>query len=642
MTAVLLAVLLALPLVSGSVPQATAEPPPLESSGNVSSIPNTGLSEEERIVHLLNRIGFGGRPGDVERVKRMGIATYIEEQLHPERIPDREMEERLAGFTTLTMTPRQLIAAYPPPQLLRGIERRLSARMGMDPEAEGTLFPELKQRRDRRRQQQGEQAPGQRSGRGAERMQRAMLGPGRIVMELSQAKLLRAVYSERQLQEVMTDFWFNHFNVFIGKGADRWLTTSYEYEAIRPHALGKFRDLLGATAAHPAMLFYLDNWMSADPNASYSQQELRRLYAVRLQEQGIQPGSLMLDVLRQRGVDTAQAERLIERQMAQLSGEPRMGRRGRFGRQRRRPPDEEQRKRGLNENYARELLELHTLGVDAGYTQEDVIEVARAFTGWTMLPLQFGAEPLYIDELHDRGAKVVLGHTLKNAGRQDGERVLDLLARHPATARFISTKLARRFVSDNPPASLVDRMAQTFTRTDGDIRSVLRTLFTSEEFWSQAAVDAKVKTPLEFVAGAARATGAQVDSYPPALVGALRELGQPLYAAQPPTGYKDTADVWVSTGGLLNRMKVALGLAANRMPGIRVDLPPDASATQSPAEIVNQLGEHLLGRPVSDNTSAAVLAELAKVGDEFPAGGLQAQRRLALGWLLASPEFQRR
>src|SRR3989338_4268584 len=497
------------------------------------TIPDTGLTEEQKIVHLLNRLGYGprpsyalraseGRPSDIERVKRMGIAAYIEQQLNPDSIPDEDIEQRLAGFNTLKMTPFQLLAAYPPPQLLRGIEQRLAPEMGMDPDAAGSMFPELERYREleqRREQQAGESAakkedddPVTRELRRQEqmspeeRMQQAMASPARIVLELSQAKLLRAVYSERQLEEVMTDFWFNHFNVFIGKGADRWLTTSYEQEAIRPHALGKFRDLLGATASHPAMLFYLDNWLSADPKADYDERALRQRYAATLREQGTYPGALLVEIFRQRGMDPIQAQRYIARQLDRMNEPPgsRLAQRRPAGRpergpdgQPRRPAPAQPPRRGLNENYARALLELHTLGVDAGYTQQDIIEVARCFTGWTLLPLQFGPRFLYVDEFHDRGAKRVLGQEIKNGGRQDGERVLDLVARHPATARFISTKLARRFVSDTPPASLVDKMAATFRETDGDIRAVLRTLFSSEEFWSPGAVNAKVKTRSE-------------------------------------------------------------------------------------------------------------------------------------------------
>ncbi len=659
--AMLLAVLVAL-----SVAPATAMG--ARKSGAV-VLPDGPLAENQRIVHLLNRLGYGPRPGDIERVQQMGIAAYIEQQLDPETIPDTDVEQRLAAFETLRMAPTQLLVAYPPPQLLRQVERQLTERMGMDPDAAGDLFPELQRRREReqRRQQDQERQLGtsagndtgndvmmddpkatrqERRAQGERRLREAMNGPGRIVIELSQAKLLQAIYSERQLQEVMTDFWFNHFNVFIGKGADRWLTTSYEYEAIRPHALGKFRDLLGATAQHPAMLFYLDNWLSVDPNADFDPRDLRRRYAAYLRENGMEPGGLLLEILRQRGMDTAQAEQLVERQMRRFEAEQQGMRRGRLGQQQRRRPDQQQqqqgRRRGLNENYARELLELHTLGVDGGYTQQDVIEVARCFTGWTMLPLQLGQQFIYLDEFHDRGTKTVLGRTIKNGGRADGERVLDMVARHPSTARFISTKLARRFVSDEPPASLVEQMAATFQETDGDITAVLRTMFSAEEFWAPEAVAAKVKTPFEFVASAARATGAEVSDRPPALVLALRELGMPLYGAQPPTGYKDTADAWISTGALLNRMKVALGLASNRLPGVQTELDSQWLRTVSTEDLMMRMGEDVVHRPVSAQTQVALTGELANAQDEIAAGGRRAEARLLLGWLLASPEFQRR
>ncbi|HSC78319.1 MAG TPA: DUF1800 domain-containing protein [Candidatus Acidoferrales bacterium] len=623
-------------------------------------IPDTGLSEDEKIVHLLNRIGYGPRPGDVERVKRIGIAAYIEQQLNPESIVDEGVEQRLAGFETLKMKPQQLLAAYPPPQLLRQIDRRIGARQGMDPEAMEQAFPELQRMREReqRRQERGQASttqgknedPEEREARRRaqfgpeERMREAMNGPQRIVLELSQAKILRAAYSERQLQEVMTDFWFNHFNVFIGKGADRWLTTSYEQEAIRPNALGKFRDLLGATARHPAMLFYLDNWLSSDPKADFDERDLRRRYLSQMQQQGMQPGGLVRDIYARRGLNPEQIDRYIERQrLAMNDDDPFNARRpmGQRGPQAnaRRPQQQQQqgRRRGLNENYARELMELHTLGVDGGYTQQDIIEVARCFTGWTLTPLPMGQQFIYVDELHDKGSKTVLGQTIKNSGQRDAERVLDIVARHPSTARFVATKLARRFVSDNPPASLVEKMAAAFTATDGDIRAVLRTVFSSEEFWAPEAVNAKVKTPLEFVVGAVRATDAEVAELPPGLVVAMRELGQPLYGAQPPTGYKDTADAWISTGALLNRMKVAMGLASNRLPGVQVELPRTPEETSS-EQLVARLGAQLLSRPLPEATRKAIEAELARTSSGTPEG----RTRLAMGWLLASPDFQRR
>jgi uncharacterized protein (DUF1800 family) len=311
------------------------------------------------------------------------------------------------------------------------------------------------------------------------------------VMRLQQEKLLRAVYSERQLEEVLVDFWFNHFNVFAGKGMVRAYVSDYERDAIRPHVLGNFRDMLGATAKSPAMLFYLDNWLSK--------------------------GS------------------------------------------------------GLNENYARELLELHTLGVDGGYTQQDVVNVARAFTGWTMRPRE-GSGFIFVPARHDRGEKIVLGHTIKaGGGVDDGERVLDIVAAHPATAKHIATELAIRFVSDTPPAALIDRVAAKFVDTKGDLREVMRTLLSSPEFMSPDAYRAKVKTPFEFVVSALRATGADVRVAMP-LARSLKDMGMQPYFCQPPTGYDDTAASWVNAGALVSRMNFAVDLSKNAIRGVRVPL----------------------------------------------------------------------
>src|SRR5439155_5996034 len=343
----------------------------------------------------------------------------------------------------------------------------------------------------------------------------------------------RAVYSDRQLQEVLTDFWFNHFNVDARKGPDRFLLTEYERDVIRPHVLGKFRDLLEATAKSPAMLFYLDNWMSADPN-------------------GPHPGT-----------------GLGGRARGDLPP-PGRGARGRFGvimPPRPRPsPQGKNAPKGLNENYGRELMELHTLSVDGGYTQKDVTEVARAFTGWTIQNPRLGGGFRFEPRIHDTGEKIVLGHVIKSGGEGDGEQVLDILAKHPSTARFIATKLVRRFVSDTPPPSLVDRAAARFRETDGDLREVMRIILTSTEFLSPEVYRAKVKTPFEFVASALRAIGADVQDATP-LVRSLQQLGMPLYMCQPPTGYKDTADAWVNTGALVSRMNFALQLASNNLRG---------------------------------------------------------------------------
>jgi uncharacterized protein (DUF1800 family) len=339
-------------------------------------------------------------------------------------------------------------------------------------------------------------------------------GPQQVVArDLSEGKLLRAVYSNRQLDEVLTDFWFNHFNIYLDKGADRYLVTEYERAVIRPRVLGKFRDLLEATAKSPAMLFYLDNWQSVGP-------------------------------------DTPQA---------------------RGGRNR----------RGLNENYGRELLELHTLGVDGGYTQKDVTEVARCFTGWTIDQPQRGGAFLFNRRLHDSGEKVVLGVTIRaGGGVEDAEKVLDIVARHPATAHFISRKLAQRFVADNPPEALVNRMAQTFQKSDGDLRAVMRTMLDSKEFWSEGAYRSKMKSPFEMVASAVRAVNGDVD-FAFALVNQVAQLGQPLYRKQEPTGYSNSSQEWLNSAGLLARMNFAVQLANGKVPGVKVEK-ADASVIGAP------------------------------------------------------------
>ena len=351
------------------------------------------------------------------------------------------------------------------------------------------------------------------------------------IIAASEAKLLRAVYSERQLEEVLVDFWFNHFNVFAGKGQTRNYLIEYEREAIRPHVLGKFRDMLGATAKSPAMLFYLDNWLSSGADGAMG------AGGARVRGAGV------------RGVAAPSTG-------AQVGGA--------------------RRSNGINENYARELLELHTLGVDGGYTQDDIVNIAKAFTGWTMQPRQ-GTGFVFARGRHDRSQKIVLGKTIRPGGVDEGEQVLDIVAAHPATARHIATKLAVRFVSDNPPASLVDRAAAKFTATKGDLREVVKAILLSPEFASPAARGVKVKTPLEFVASALRATGADVRNARP-LAQTLREMGMPLYLCQPPTGYDETSTTWVSAGALVSRMNFAVDLSKNALRGVRVPLSEEQTA----------------------------------------------------------------
>jgi len=442
----------------------------------------------------------------------------------------------------------------------------------------------------------------------------AMNNPAIVVMsELMQAKLLRAIYSQRQLEEVMTDFWFNHFNVFMEKGLDRLLVTTYERDVIRPHALGKFEDLLVATAKSPAMLFYLDNFMSVGPNS-------------------------------------AQA----------LGLPPRPYARGPYGR-RYPPPRPRQnagrRPTGLNENYGRELLELHTLSVNGGYSQRDVTEVAKVFTGWTIDKPAEGGGFKFDPRMPEPGPKFVLGHRIKPKGEGEGLEVLHRLATSPQTAHFISLKLAQRFVSDDPSPALVDRMTKTFLKKKGDIREVLNTLFHCPEFWDDGAYRAKVKTPLEFIASAVRATGAEVDDAQP-LAQQLNRMGMPLYGAQPPTGYSMKAETWVSSSSLLNRMNFALALTGGKIKGVKVDsaalaggTPPSPDATTT----LPTLEASLIGGGVSKQTHDSIAAQLegAKNGMQQKPDNKAGTRKpddaarppdvsTIVGLLLGSPEFQRR
>jgi len=609
------------------------------------------LPADRQAVHVLSRLTFGARAGDLAEVKRLGVEKWIDLQLHPERIPENpELARHLDGLTTLQLPTWQILANYPlgaavirfesplqsltpfqactlttggPPESRRAVIDSLSPELRRQLLASGPRqaidgLSDLQQEANAARQadQQARQlelrrlmppltdllTPDQiriaRTGSDADKLAlfaslegekrtqvlRA-LGPQALARfpdlrrqsmaaaqpaafvneELIDNKLLRALYSNRQLEEVLVDFWMNHFNVYNGKAQERQLITSFERDAIRPNAFGKFRDLLLATARHPAMLLYLDNWQSQVPRD---------------------------DIRLPNGPNGAPLARP-----------------------------------GLNENYGRELLELHTLGVDGGYTQQDVIAVARAFSGWTIYDIARYAEFQFNPATHDRKEKIVLGHTLPaGRGEQDGVDVIDLLARHPATAKFISRKLAQRFVADVPPAALVDRMAATFTRTDGDIRAVLQTMFTSAEFLSEGAWRAKFKSPLEVVISAARALNADVtDTY--VLAQRIADLGQPLYGKVEPTGYPNTGEAWANSAGLLGRIDFASALTTGQIPGTRVDVsrfnfkPPAAVAAD------------LLGIP----PSAATLTAIEK-GME----NKEATPSMLASLVIGSPDFQSR
>jgi uncharacterized protein (DUF1800 family) len=545
-------------------------------AGTVQFTATKKLTDEQKAAHLLGRITFGARPGDVERVMKMGWEKYLDEQLRPERISDQLVEQRLKNIESIHMSSAELAENYAGPQVIkralrdRGIELPVANTQAGAPQS-GMPEAGIDEVAKRREAYQALKDMGYRPQR-------------EVIQESQQAKILRAVYSERQLQEVMTDFWFNHFNVYVQKGADRILTASYERDAIRPHVFGKFEDLLKSTAEHPAMLFYLDNWMSASPNAKAPERP------------------------------------------------------DRFGMRRMRNARVAKRSRGLNENYAREIMELHTLGVDGGYTQKDVQEVARCFTGWTIRNPRAGGDFYFNPFMHDDGEKIVLGKKISSGGGvRDGYAVIRLLATHPSTAKFISTKLARKFVSDTPPQALVTRMSQTFSKTGGDIREVLRTMFMSPEFFAAENYRAKIKTPFEMTVSAVRAIGADTNGNPQ-FHRWIAQMGEGLFMCQPPTGYLDTAERWVNAGALLERMNFALALSDNRIPGARVELQnllagPNPVDTARQSQVVDHFVNLLLRGQVSPQTRETI--------DKSLSDRRQVDVAKVVGLILGSPEFQR-
>jgi uncharacterized protein (DUF1800 family) len=498
---------------------------------------------DQQVHHVLNRLAFGARPGDVDAVRAVGVDAWIDRQLYPERMPDAAVEQLLARFPTLGRTGEQLLADFPPAAAVRAQMQRRDATMAMEDSV--------------RRRQQG-------------RPSYAFLG------ELASSRVARAVVSERQLQEVMVDFWENHFNVFAGKDRTRYFLPEYDAQTIRPHALGTFRELLGAVAKSPAMLYYLDNWQSV---ADSGRPTLRAA---------------------QRPMNARQAARRAAAVQQRLAQNPQLQQAAQQAAQRR---------RGLNENYARELMELHTLGVDGGYTQQDVIEVARALTGWTIARGAQGGGFAFRGEVHDASAKTILGQSFAaNTGIEEGEAVLDLLASHPSTATFIATKLARRFVSDTPPAALVARATATFRRTKGNIREVVRTIVTSPEFFASASYRAKVKSPFELVTSTMRAMHAPPDATPRASQ-LVSRLGQPIFGHQAPNGYPETGDAWMNTGAILNRINFGLAAASGRVPGIRLSTWPLTAqiATSSREDQVDAVIQELFGGAVSSDTRQVLL-----------------------------------
>jgi uncharacterized protein (DUF1800 family) len=694
-----------------SVGLACTVPPLLADKKDKDKLPSgasSHISDQRRALHALNRLTFGPRAGDVQRVMAIGVDKWIDLQLHPDKIDDSALNARLEPFRTLRMNAKELAEDFPDGQeinqVINGkspmpseealrmvyqvqIDRQQEKKerlqeagkntnsasdlarnvavvtpsqsiaaestnatadnsAGVKPAPAAKLTPEDEQQARRREEQlyadldvqqltslpadqrfkkvlsmsataQLAIADSLRGGKGQEFLEGlpprqketllAMNNPAGVVTgELAQAKLLRATYSERQLEQVMTDFWFNHFNVFMEKGVERLLVTSYERDVIRPHALGKFEDLLVAAAKSPAMLFYLDNWLSVGP-------------------------------------DSAQAMGIPLHPSSRRYAPPRPR------------PNQGKRPSGLNENYGRELLELHTLSVSGGYSQRDVTEVAKVFTGWTIDKPYQGGGFKFDPRMHEPGPKFVLGHRIKPKGEGEGLEVLHRLATSPQTAHFISLKLAQRFVSDDPPPGLVDRMTKTFLKKKGDIREVLTVLFHSPEFWNDGAYRAKVKTPLEFVVSAVRATGAEVDDALP-LIRQLNNMGMPLYGAQPPTGYSMKAETWVSSSALLNRMNFALALTSDKMKAVKVDVGQLAGSSPRDSNLaLTTLENSLLAGDVSKQTHDSITAQI----DAAAMNGAQQKQdksgaRKAVdasrppdvstiaGLLLGSPEFQRR
>ena len=616
-------------------------------------VPIQTMDERQRAMHALNRLTFGPRAGEVDRVLAVGVDKWIAQQLAPEKIDDSALEVRLAPYRTLRMSPSEMVVNFPPEPVLRAIaegKMPMPAAAGKDPQLKAVytaglarfndkqvkknaravenaelletspdeLSPEMKEKRQNAREHARSRAldlmelpPGTRTQslaamdvderRGFWRalsqddrdkltadmtpQQKELLlsleNPVAVVnSELMQSKLLRAAYSERQLQEVMTDFWFNHFNVFLGMGAERYLVTAYERDRIRPRALGKFSDLLLATAKSPAMLWYLDNWQSVGPNS---------------QAAG-------------RGKNNGKTSQ------------------------------------GLNENYAREVMELHTLGVNGGYTQKDVTELARVLTGWTLEGPRQGGGFVFREPRHEPGDKIVLGHTFHEDGQREGEAALEMLAHQPATAHFISTKLAQRFVNDTPQSALVDAMTKTFLESDGDIKAVLRTMLKAPEFWDVNEYRAKVKTPLELTVSAIRATGAEL-TRTQSVVDALNRMGMPLYGAQPPTGYSMQAASWVNSGALLNRMNFALGLGTGKLAGLRVDIAKLAGNSTNADEVQHTLEQTLLAGSVSAQTHETIAKRLNDplfTGRKLDDPPKPVNSGAVAGLILGSPEFQRR
>lgn len=476
--------------------------------------PSYAASNDAEILHVINRLSFGSRAGDIEAVKSQGINAYIKSQLTPNSIAEPQaLTQQLASLTTLQMSAVDIMKEYQQTRVAKKAQQANSQPMAANVQNSPQT---MKLRR-------------------------------KVLQEATQGRLVRAINSPRQLEEVMVDFWYNHFNVFSGKGRDRFLVGNYEQQAIRPYVFGKFRSLLASTSKHPAMLFYLDNWQNTAPNS---------------------PGA-----------------------------------RGRY--------------KGLNENYARELMELHTLGVNGGYTQQDIITLAQILTGWGLAGNRQNTTDesgfYFAANRHDSSDKVFLGQAIKGGGIEEGEKALDILAKHPATAQHISYELAQYFVADEPPKALVEQLAKRFQETDGDIKAVLTTLFSSSEFLDAKYYNAKFKTPYQYVISALRATDTQVDNYR-SVTGLLNQMGMAIYGCQTPDGYKNTESAWLNPDAILRRISLTTALVNGRFAG-----------KNSP------VNAQQLSTSLGNNLSAKTLQVIASQPE-----GMKATL------MLGSPEFMRR
>jgi len=645
----MIAALLSPVLTAAKVPEATAKP----------------LTEEQKIVHVLNRLAFGARPGDIERIKALGLQKYIDQQLDAASINDSTLESKVERLEIFDLSTSELFAKYPnPTALLQMIDGN---------GAQAAAAPETTDKQRQERQQKLRELY----------LKYDLRPANQIVPQIISNRVLRAVYSERQLQEVMVDFWQNHFNVFAGKAAVRWYIPSYERDVLRKNALGNFKDLLVGTAQHPAMLFFLDNFESVTPNMPTpgNNQNAQRIQQL-IRSGGQLPPQARERLKQQLGLSDAQLDQRIK----EMRENPQ--------------PAPQRQQRGINENYARELMELHTLGVDGGYTQKDIVEVAKCFTGWTIadprgyrraaaneingteekrlrrvqrqagVPDDIDSGEFYFNERwHEKGVKTVLGQTVNEGGMKDGLKVIDILVKQPATAKFLARKLAVKFVSDTPSNALVGRVAEAFSRSSGDIKATLKALFTDKEFFAPENYRAKIKTPFELAVSSIRALGAETNAGPQ-LLAMLNKLGEVPYGYQAPTGYPDTAEDWVNTGALLERLNFAVAFASNRIPGTRVDL--SSYDPKDKAKILDRAITQILDGQISPGTRSTLIKQIeqplpeVKAGKELDAdagevpnmrqpgqqGGQNRQTRLlnptgnpevfkVVSLVLGTPEFQR-